>query len=101
MPSKIYAPHLSSLGSQLRNVKRDKVALISRFGGTIFLNLLFGLIFLNAARGNNAIEVKFNNNFGALVMVTISCMFGSATPALLAFPLEVSRDSKVVSNRAT
>ena len=33
---------------EIVSTRRDTVALIARFGITIFLNLLFGLIFLNA-----------------------------------------------------
>jgi hypothetical protein len=32
---------------ELTNIRRDTTALAARFGITIFLNLLFGLIFLN------------------------------------------------------
>lgn len=41
------------------------------FGGTVFLNILFGLIFLNAARGQDSNIVDFNNHYGALVLITI------------------------------
>lgn len=51
------------------NVLRDKKALGARFGTTVFLNLLFGLIFLNAGGRNNGdfsvtvIENLFASNF--------------------------------------
>ena len=35
---------------ELNNMKRDIGALIGRFGVTIFLNLLFGLIFMDTGR---------------------------------------------------
>ena len=50
---------------------RDVGALVSRFGGTVFLNILFGLIFLDAARGQDSNIVDFNNHYGALVLITI------------------------------
>merc|ERR1719506_567284 len=70
------------------NIIRDKPALIARYGATVFLNLLFGIIFLDAGRGDDADTVSINNHFGALTLVTISTMFGSAQPALLTFPAE-------------
>mmetsp|Transcript_4023 Transcript_4023/g.8458 ORF Transcript_4023/g.8458 Transcript_4023/m.8458 type:complete len:489 (-) Transcript_4023:76-1542(-) len=65
---------------------RDKAALIGRFGITIFLNLLFGLIFRDAGAKDDSNEGNFYDHFGALTMVTISSMFGAAQPTLLAFP---------------
>jgi len=70
------------------NTIRDTASLGARFGGTIFLNLLFGLIFLNAGKGNNGNSEDINAHFGALMMVMIFCMFGAAQPVALAFPQE-------------
>jgi ABC-type multidrug transport system permease subunit len=55
-------------------------------GITVFLNLLFGLIFRNAGNRDDTQEGFFYDHFGALTMVTISSMFGAAQPTLLAFP---------------
>jgi len=71
---------------ELNGLVRDKAALIGRFGITIFLNLLFGLIFRNAGNRDDTQEGFFYDHFGALTMVTISSMFGAAQPTLLAFP---------------
>jgi len=67
---------------------RDKAALGGRFGVTIFLNILFGLIFQDAGGRDDAKLVNLNSHFGALVMVTIGSMFGTAQPVMLSFPLE-------------
>jgi hypothetical protein len=73
---------------ELLNIVRDKGALIGRFGITIFLNLLFALIWLNAGSKDDSDATKFSAHFGGLVMVTISSMFGSAQPVMLMFPFE-------------
>lgn len=73
---------------EFNNTIRDVPALIGRYGATVFLNILFGLIFKDAGRGDDADQVSINNHFGALTLVTISTMFGSAQPALLTFPSE-------------
>lgn len=70
------------------NTYRDTAALIGRFGVTIFLNFLFGLIFLNAGGKNDSDATNFNSHFGAITMILISCMFGSAQPVMLSFPYE-------------
>jgi ABC-type multidrug transport system ATPase subunit/ABC-type multidrug transport system permease subunit len=70
------------------NVKRDKGALIGRFGITILLNVLFGLIFYQAGQGDDGDPEEFSAHFGAITMIAISSMFGSAQPTLLTFPFE-------------
>ena len=70
------------------NTKRDVAALIGRFGVTGFLNLLFGLIFLNAGGRDDSDVENFNSHFGALTMITIICMFGAAQSVMLSFPFE-------------
>ena len=76
------------LHREMKRVVRDKPALIGRFGVTIFLNTLFGLLFYGAGSGDDSDPQTFQDHFGALVMVAISSMFGAAQPALLAFPVE-------------
>jgi ABC-type multidrug transport system ATPase subunit len=75
-------------GRELSNTHRDVGALIGRFGITAFLNLLFGCIFFEAGGQDNGNKDEFNAHYGALVMVFISSMFGSASPMMLAFPFE-------------
>jgi len=73
---------------ELLNMSRDKASLIGRFGITIFLNVLFGLIFLNAGNKDDSNPTNFNSHFGALTMVTIASMFGPAQSVMLSFPFE-------------
>lgn len=87
---------LSYLGlREGRNVIRDKGALGARFGISIFLNLIVGLVFMDAGRWTSSetptvelVQTWLNNHFGALVQVAISAMFGLSQPLLLSFPLE-------------
>lgn len=67
---------------------RDTTALASRFGITIFLNVLFGIIFLNAGGRDDSDDANFNAHFGAITMVLIDSMFGPAQSVMLAFPYE-------------
>lgn len=86
----------SSFGTQLaallyrdfQQSSRDYAALGGRFGVTIFLSVLFGLIFEGSNGRDNANPDNLNSAFGALVMVTISCMFGCAQPVMLGFPID-------------
>ena len=70
------------------NTFRNKGALIGRFGITIFLNCLFSLIFMDAGDKDDSIPSNLNSHFGAITMITISTMMGSAQPIMLAFPFE-------------
>lgn len=69
-------------------VKRDKGALIAKFGITIFLNSLYGMIFLNVGAMGDEDPDHLNAHFGVIMMVSISSMFGSAQPIMLALPVE-------------
>ena len=73
---------------EFTSIRRDTTALIARFGITIFLNLIYGLIFFRAGAGNNAINSEFQAHYGAISLVTISSMFGASQPVLLSFPFE-------------
>ena len=73
---------------EMQSIFRDVGALIGRFGVTIFLNLLFGLIFYNAGGRDDSDRTNFNSHFGAITMVTIASMFGAAQPVMLMFPFE-------------
>ncbi len=73
---------------ELQRIKRDKMALIGRFGVTIFLNLLFGLIFYQSANQDDSDPSNFSSHIGAVTMVLISSMFGAAQPVMLQFPFE-------------
>lgn len=71
-----------------QSITRNTAALIARFGITIFLNLLFGCIFLNAGQGDNSNTAQFQAHYGSITFVMIFAMFGSAQPVMLAFPFE-------------
>jgi hypothetical protein len=73
---------------ELLNVVRDTTSLVARFGITIFLSVIFGLIFLGAGGRDDSSDVNFNSHFGAITMVLISAMFGPAQSVMLAFPFE-------------
>lgn len=76
------------LQREFRNTIRNYPALIGRFGVTIILSLIYGLIFLNAGEQNNKNDDNFQAHFGIIVMTMISTMFGAAQPTLLEFPFE-------------
>jgi len=73
---------------EIQNLFRDKQSLGARFGITIFLNILFGVIFKDVGRQSNDVMTNTNGHFGALIMVQLSAMFGTAQPALFAIPHE-------------
>jgi ABC-type multidrug transport system permease subunit len=70
------------------NLKRDVTALGARFGLTIFLSVLIGTIFLKVGEEDRGVFLNAQSSFGALIMVALMSMFGTAQPALLAFPDE-------------
>ena len=73
---------------ELKNLRRDKAALGARLGLTTFLSVLIGLIFQGVGATDSAKQVNLQSHFGALIMVLMMSMFGTAQPALLAFPDE-------------
>jgi hypothetical protein len=73
---------------ELKNLRRDVTALGARFGLTIFLGTLIGIIFLNVGASDSSVPSNLQSHFGALIMVCLMSMFGTAQPALLAFPEE-------------
>jgi uncharacterized transporter YbjL len=73
---------------EISNLCRDTTALASRFGLSIFLGVLIGVIFLDVGGTDRSVDVNVNSIFGALVIILLQGMFGTAQPALLAFPEE-------------
>lgn len=71
-----------------RDTIRNRSALAARFGVTVLLNILFGVIFLNAGSMNDAKPDNFNAHFGAITIITIYTMFGAAQPTILQFPYD-------------
>ena len=70
------------------NVARDTTSLATRFGITILLSIIFGLIFLGAGARDDSLDENFNSHFGAITMVLIDSMFGPSQSVMLAFPFE-------------
>lgn len=73
---------------ELQNLRRDVTAVAARFGLTTFLGLLIGIIFYDVGASDSAIFSNVQSHFGAMIMVLLMSMFGTAQPALLAFPEE-------------
>jgi len=73
---------------EFKNLVRDKASIGARMGITIFLNILFGVIFYDVGRLPNTEAKNVQSHFGALLMVLLSAMFGSAQPALMLIPAE-------------
>ena len=73
---------------EYERVSRDTAALAIRFGVTVVMNLIFGLIFLNAGNRDDSVSDNFSNHFGAAAMACIFAMFGNAQSVMLAFPFQ-------------
>lgn len=73
---------------ELLNTQRDIASLAGRFGVTIFLSLLLGLIFMGAGSNDDSNPDNFSTHFGAITFTTIMSMFGAAQPVMLTFPFE-------------
>jgi ABC-2 type transporter len=73
---------------ELKNLRRDVAAVGARFGLTIFLGLLVGVIFLNVGASDSSVASNLQSHFGALTIVALNSMFGTSQPALLSFPEE-------------
>uniref|UniRef100_A0A7R9U5S1 ABC transporter domain-containing protein n=1 Tax=Pinguiococcus pyrenoidosus TaxID=172671 RepID=A0A7R9U5S1_9STRA len=73
---------------EMKNTYRNTSALQVRFGVTFFLNLLIGLIFFRAGDQNDVFADNLNNHFGAITLVSIMVMFGSALPVATEFPFQ-------------
>lgn len=73
---------------EIINTYRDIPALISRFGVTFVLNLIFGLIFYNIGSKSIDNTDDFNSHVGAISMVMIFALFGSGQSVMLTFPFE-------------
>lgn len=67
---------------------RNPTALYLRFGIALFMSLLFGLIFFQVGDRDLTDPSNLNALFGALTIVTVSSMFQSAQPVMLALPFE-------------
>jgi len=72
----------------LRFTLRFPENLYARYGTSIFLSLIYGLVFLGAGDEDDSVPSNFQAHFGALVFITISVMFGAALPTALEFPVQ-------------
>jgi ABC-type multidrug transport system ATPase subunit len=70
------------------NFRRDTTALGSKFGLTLFLGILIGVIFLGVGATDPSLPTNVNSRFGGLVICLMMGMFGTAQDALLGFPTE-------------
>ena len=73
---------------EIKNLQRDVTAVGARFGLTTFLGVLIGIIFYDVGTTDSAVNSNLQSHFGAMVMVLLMSMFGTAQPALLSFPEE-------------
>ena len=74
-----------------QNVIRDRMALLARFGTTIFINLIVALVFKGVGATDQGWQVAddgLNRHFGGVSQIALGGMFGCAQPMLLSFPLE-------------
>jgi ABC-2 type transporter len=62
--------------------------LYARFGFTAFLSFLIGIIFYKVGDASPADYFNITSQFGALMMLLMLAMLGTAQPALLFFPEE-------------
>mmetsp|Transcript_9286 Transcript_9286/g.20954 ORF Transcript_9286/g.20954 Transcript_9286/m.20954 type:complete len:582 (+) Transcript_9286:162-1907(+) len=68
---------------------RNKKGVGARFAFTTFLSLLVGCIFFQVAVPVETPDpARLNSHFGAMVMILMMAMFGTAMPTLLSFPEE-------------
>lgn len=84
---------------EYKGVWRDKMALVARFGSTIFLNAIISMVFYGTASWDESINDKgpitysymtewVQNHFGSLIQVGIGGMFAISQPVVLTFPQE-------------
>ena len=90
-----FVPQLGRLFQrEFRNLIRDKVTMIARFGMSLMLSVMLGVVYWRVGRewgtdGDvSSMNVAINNHWGGLFFVGMKAMFLSMQPLLLAFPLE-------------
>ena len=66
-------------GREFKNLKRDVAALGARFGLTIFLSVLIGIIFLDVGETDSSKTSNLQSHFGALIMVSHDFDFSQHT----------------------
>jgi ABC-type multidrug transport system permease subunit len=73
---------------EVRNLRRDTTAMVGRFGLAIFMSTLVGIIFYDVGNSDSTVSGHLQSHFGAVLITLMLGMFGTAQPALLAFPQE-------------
>jgi len=73
---------------ELKNLIRDKRVLLGRLGFTTVLATLIGIVFFDVGELPRDVSKNINSQFGALTMICMAGMMGTAQPALLTFPQE-------------
>lgn len=73
---------------EVKNIARDKTILGGRLGFSIVLSTLIGVIFFDVGDQPSDIATNLSSHFGALIMVLMLGMMGTAQQSLLAFPQE-------------
>jgi hypothetical protein len=67
---------------------RDTNGLVMRFGATIVLSLVFGLVFLGIGSADNGVIANFDSHVGSISMLMMMAMMGSSQQILVTFPFE-------------
>jgi ABC-type multidrug transport system ATPase subunit len=73
---------------ELTYMYRFPLPLYARFGFTAFLSCLIGIIFYKVGDASQADPFNITSQFGALMILLMLAMLGTAQPALLFFPEE-------------
>jgi hypothetical protein len=70
------------------NFRRDTNALGTKFGLTIILAVLIGVIYSNVGATDPEVQSNVQSRFGALIICLMMGMFGTPLDALMEFPSE-------------
>ena len=73
---------------ELQNIARNRKPLVARFAFSFIMSILVGILFLGIGGEGSEDFLFIQAHFGALVLVLMMSMFGTAMPSLLAFPEE-------------
>ena len=65
---------------------RNKAVIAINVGIAVVLNLIFGVIFYQAANSDFSTFSNVNNSYGAVTLITINALFGPSEAALFQFP---------------
>lgn len=71
---------------EIKNLIRDKLAMVIRIGSNVAFGLLFGAIFYQVGEASYVLYPEVMASFGAISNLLISTMFGVAQSSLMEFP---------------